>query len=219
MNTTSDKRKPGRAPGRANPRRPAGDPEKRQDLLDIAVRVIAEHGLQACTFRTLAREAGASTMTYTYEFGNRASLLVAILDRCREVMWRERDLDEDDSEDPLDRLRRSAAKGCQLEEETNPFLRTYDLFVIDAPHDEVIASALQETDEGFLKRYIQLVQPCQERGQIPAGIHPEDLVFQIWSLGDGLNLQRYAHPDRFDSERMTRLFTEGFESLVSGHPA
>ena len=218
MQVRADERAGERPRGRANRRRSGGDAKKRDDLLDIAIGVIAERGLQACTFRTLAREAGASTMTYTYEFGNRAGLLEAILERCGRQLWTERNLDGDHP-DPLAHLRRAAMGGCQLEAELNPYLRTYDLLLIDAPHDEDLADLVGSSDMMFLTRYVEIIRACQKQGQIPAEIDPEDLVFQIWSLGDGLNLQRYAHPDLFDQERMTRLFTEGFDALVSGHPA
>lgn len=217
MELTSDRKASGRPAGKTNLRRTPGDPDRREELLDIAIRVISEKGLQACTFRTLASEAGASTMTYTYEFGNRAGLLEAIIERCGDRLWEQRDLDADGEDDPLSHFRRAAMDGCQLRDEMNPYLRTYDLMLIDAPHDEVIEKAVKESDLRFLDRYAAMVRACQEQGQIPAGIDPEDLVFQIWSLGDGLNLQRYAHPDLFDPGRMARLFLDGFESLVSGH--
>jgi AcrR family transcriptional regulator len=88
-----------RPAGKANLRRSSGDPERRQELLDIAIRVIADRGLQACTFRTLAREAGASTMTYTYEFGTRDSLIEAIIERVFERAWSLRGFDRDDDAD------------------------------------------------------------------------------------------------------------------------
>ena len=218
MDIGVERKSSGRPKGGTRVRRSAETSRRREELLDIAIEVIANRGLQACTFRNLAKDAGASTMTYTYEFGNRAGLLEAILDRCGETLWQQRGLDGP-ADDPLEQLRRAAMGGCQLGDETNPYLRTYDLMLIDAPHDPVIEEVVRDNDSRFLERYVAIIRECQECGQIPLELDPEDLVFQIWSLGDGLNLQRYAHPHLFDSARMTRLFTEGFDSLISGHPA
>lgn len=216
MSVSVDEKATGRPAGKTNLRRTEGNRERRAELLDIAIGVIAEHGLQACTFRTLAREAGASTMTYTYEFGSRDDLLRAVLHRSSEQLWEQRRLFEDAGDDPLGRLRELAMSGCQVEEETNPFLRAYDLLLIAAPNNEAIAEALTETDSHILERYKEIIISAQELGQIPPEVDPEDLCWQIWSIGDGLSLQRYAHPDRFPPERLKRLFIDAFDSLVSG---
>lgn len=217
VDLTADRKASGRPPGKTNLRRTEGDPERRAELLDIAIRVIAEKGLPACTFRTLAREAGASTMTYTYEFGNRDSLLQAVLRRCSDHLWEQRRLFEDEGDDPLGRLRELAMSGSQLEEGINPALRAYDHLLIAAPTNEAIAETLKETDSRILDRYREIIRHAQELGQIPSTIDPDDLCWLIWSMGDGLTLQRFAHPDLFPPERVKRLFLEAFDSLVTGH--
>lgn len=215
MSATSEKRKSGRAPGKSNPRRAAGDPEKRQELLDIAVRVIAEQGLQACTFRTLAREAGASTMTYTYEFGTRDSLIEAIIERVFDRTWELRDFGNDnDAEDPLGKLLRAVNLAVQIQPDIDPFQRTLDRFVWEAPYSAAAREKIDQLDAKVASRYHALIDLCKENGSISAERDTDDILMLIWSLGDGLNIQRYAHPEEMPPERMKALFNEGLDRIL-----
>ncbi|MSO48062.1 MAG: TetR family transcriptional regulator [Thermoleophilia bacterium] len=45
--------------------------QRRARLIVVARDVIAEQGVAACTFRTLAKAAGSSTRPFTHAFGTR----------------------------------------------------------------------------------------------------------------------------------------------------
>lgn len=212
---TSERRRPDPSRGSAKSSPASGEGERRRGLLDIAIRVIGEQGLEACTFRTLAREAGASTMTYTYVFGTRDSLIEAIIERVFERAWHERGFDvDDDADDPLGKLRRAANLAIQDGEEIDPFQRTLDRFVWEAAYSESTARKIDELDGRMAARYHRLIDLAKEQGQIDTELGNDDLLMMFWSLGDGLNIQRYAHPDEMPPERLSRLFNLGLDHML-----
>ena len=52
------------------------------------------------------------------------------------------------------------------------------------------------------------------QGAIDPLLSPSDVIQLIWSVGDGLNIQRYANPDAFPPERVTRLFEVAFNDVL-----
>lgn len=197
----------------------SGEADRRAELLDIAIQVIGDQGLQACTFRTLAREAGASTMTYTYVFGTRDSLIEAIIERVFDRAWHQRGFDLDDDEaDPLGKLRRAANLAVQDGEAIDPFQRTLDRFVWEAAYSETSARKIDELDAKMADRYARLIELARDQGLIGIDLPTDDILISIWSLGDGLNIQRYAHPDQLPPDRMSRLFNLGFDRILGLAP-
>ena len=215
MAIAADRKPSGRPKGSARAGDPTETSKRRQELLDIAIVVIAERGLQACTFRTLAREAGASTMTYTYEFGSRDSLIEAIIERVFERTWLLRGFDRDDEdENPLEKLIGAANVALQGDVEIDPCQRTLDRFVWEAPYSEPTRAKIDELDARVAARYHSLIDSCREQQIIDPTLETDDVLMMIWSLGDGLNIQRYAHPEQLPPDRMRRLFDEGLKRIL-----
>lgn len=188
---------------------------RRTDLIDIAVKVVAKRGLSAASFRTIAAEAGTSTTAFTYEFGNRDALLVAIVERSFEVGWERKGFNrDDDAEDPLGKLRRATWAGIQADREINPWVRTYDRFVFEFDFQPGVSERLKELDLRMLDRHERLIDLAREQGQIDPGIASQDALFMLWSFGDGLNIHRYAYPDELDAARTEQLYQEGFDRIL-----
>lgn len=186
---------------------------RRDGLADLAIELIAEQGLQACTFRALAERAGSSTAPFTYEFGSRSGLLRAVLIRSWEVMWSEEDLE---TGDPLESLYRACRRAVQISAEIDPYLRAYYEIYFNAPNDPELLELVKETDEGALPAYRGLIERAQEQGVIDSTREPAEVLDQIWALADGLNLSRYPYPECFPSEKIERLFRDGFLRITVG---
>ena len=75
---------------------------KRRAMIDLAIGIVAEGGLGALTFRSLAAAAGTSTAPFTTEFGSRENMLEKVI----AVVWRRLGIQEgeEDSDDPLETL-------------------------------------------------------------------------------------------------------------------
>lgn len=72
---------PSLLPLAAQPRERADAARNRDALLDAAVRLVAEHGVDCVTMETVAAEAGVGKGTLFRRYGSRAGLMAAILDQ------------------------------------------------------------------------------------------------------------------------------------------
>lgn len=189
--------------------------ERREELLDIAIKVVAERGLEATSFRALAEEAGTSTTVFTYEFGSRDELLAAILNRAFEVHWSRKGFDrDDDADDPLGKLRSAAWHGVQSRNEIDPWVRTYDRFVFEFSFRPELREEINDLEQKIKSRYVTLIDLARKQGRIDPAMPSEDALFLVWSLIDGLNIHRYLYEDELDPERLRRLFDEGFGRIM-----
>src|SRR3954454_5312345 len=59
--------------------RPSVEPERREQLIEAAARVIARRGYDAATVRDVAREAGVSTGVIAYYFEGKDDLFAQVL--------------------------------------------------------------------------------------------------------------------------------------------
>lgn len=188
---------------------------RRAELLDIAIRVISEKGLDNTSFRTLAEAAGSSTTTFTYEFGSREELLAAVLRRAFDIHWSRKGFDIDnDADDPLGKLRQAAWLGVQADHEIDPWVRTYDRFLFEYSFRPELEREIRQLEGLMMGRYLTLIDLAREQGQIDPGMSAEDALFLVWSMIDGLNIHRYVYEQELDRERTARLFNEGFDRVM-----
>jgi hypothetical protein len=54
----------------------------------------------------------------------------------------------------------------------------------------------------------------KEQGLIDTELETDDILMMIWSLGDGLNIQRYAHPEQLPPERMRQIFNDALARIL-----
>lgn len=188
---------------------------RRADLLDTAIRVISERGLDNTSFRTLAEAAGSSTTTFTYEFGSREELLAAVLRRAFDIHWSRKGFDIDnDADDPLGKLRQAAWLGVQADPEIDPWVRTYDRFLFEYSFRPELEREIRQLEGLMMERYLTLIDLAREQEQIDPGMSSQDALFLVWSMIDGLNIHRYVYEQELDRERTARLFNEGFDRVM-----
>ena len=188
-----------------------------EELLDLAIEVIAEEGLAACTFRKLASRAGTSTSTFTYRFGNRTNLIGQVLTRAYSLGWEEMRLGELEHPDPIRRLYEIGLSDLQLKEEIDPYKRAYVEILIAVPREPDLMEALMSLDESFLSSYQVLIERAQSLGMLDKELDPYGVTLAIWSVIDGLNLNRYAYREGLGPDELEFYFRRLFEGII-GRP-
>ena len=188
-----------------------------EELLDLAIEVIAEEGLAACTFRKLASRAGTSTSTFTYRFGNRTNLIGHVLTRAYSLGWEEMRLGELEHPDPIRRLYEIGLSDLQLKEEIDPYKRAYVEILIAVPREPDLMEALMSLDESFLSSYQVLIERAQSLGMLDKELDPYGVTLAIWSVIDGLNLNRYAYREGLGPDELEFYFRRLFEGII-GRP-
>jgi AcrR family transcriptional regulator len=188
-----------------------------EELLDLTIDLIAEQGLAACTFRNLAKRAGVSTTTFTYRFGTRSNLIGEALGRSFSHGWEALELGDIDHPDPIQRLYQAGLADLQLREELDNFKRAYAEILIAAPRDPELMAAMKKSDESYLDPFCKLIKRAQESGEISADLDAETLSLTIWSVVDGLNINRYLYPEALGPREIEFYFRRIFEGII-GRP-
>ena len=188
-----------------------------EELLDLAIEVIADEGLSGLSFRTLAERAGTSTTTFTYRFGNRTNMIGQVLTRAYSLGWEEMALGDLEHPDPVTRLYEIGLADLQLRNELDPYKRAYVEILVAAPREPDLMEALLSLDESFLNSYQVLIERGQELGIIDPELDPYGLTLAIWSVIDGLNLNRYAYREDLGAAELEFYFRRIFEGII-GRP-
>lgn len=186
---------------------------RRDALVDLAIELIAEKGLQACTFRALAERAGTSTAPFTYEFGSRARMIEAVIRRSYEAAFP--DPLHVQADDPVERLFEGFAGMIRIEgTEAMNFVRALFEIYFHAPREPELMETIKEIEDSIHPAYIDLVMAAQQSGSIPRDRDPETVVDEIWAALDGINLARFSYPERFPQDRVEIMFRDMFDRIV-----
>lgn len=186
-------------------------------MVELALDLIAEEGLAACSFRNLADREGRSTRPFTYEFGNRTNLLAAVLHESWQRLGFKPGEEPEPGSDPLAQLFELCSRAVPLNGLRDPAMRAYSTILCHSIEDPALAKVIASADGAGIGTYTELIRAAQRKGQIRKNADPEDLIVCIWALGDGLIIASFTHPDEFDADRIRRIWNLGFNSLVAGH--
>jgi AcrR family transcriptional regulator len=191
-----------RAPKRQYaPRLPPG--ERREQLLDAALKVIDEHGYGGVSMEAIAREAGVTKPVVYDLFGNRGELLMALLEReeARALSQVGDAMPDDLSADPdelvVDGFRKLL--GAVVE---NP--ATWRLIVLPADSTpEVVREHVESGRAGVRERIAQLIGWGVEARGGPAEVDYELAAQALVALGEHLIRLVLTDPDRFTIDRVS----------------
>ncbi|MBT2550560.1 TetR/AcrR family transcriptional regulator [Arthrobacter sp. ISL-65] len=176
---------------------------KRLEILDAALRVIAEHGYSGATVKQLADEVGLSQNGLLHHFGSKDALLVEVL----------RHRDEADSflltgtkatpvwgnlPNGLEELRNLMVAAVRHNAAVPGLVHLFAQFTADAseashPAHNFFADRY-ETARSFGERAIEALQ---ERGQVRTDVNPRQATVMLFALIDGLQNQ-WMYKDSID---------------------
>lgn len=188
--------------------------DRRKALVDLALDMIAEEGLAACSFRNLAAREGRTTRRFTYEFGSMSNLLAAVYMEAWRRLGFTAGEEPAPGDDPLGQLFELCTRAAPIDGLEGPAMRVYTAILCHSIEDPVLRAQLAEADTTGAAGYLNLIRAAQSKGQIPADRDPDDLLAHIWALSDGLIIAAAMHPGHFTPQRLERVWTGGFETLA-----
>lgn len=178
-------------------RRKPNPAERRRDLCDAAIQLLADDGAKGLSHLKVDRKAGVPDGTTSFYFRTRSALLRAVAERSAELDLAELQAIADSSdagEDPAP----SRLSQVVIQAGSDPQLyRTrarYEL-TMQATRDPALAAILQEATDEFTKLHREILVQLMPHG---ADLDPavvEDLSNVTLTFINGL-LQRFAHGDR-----------------------
>ncbi|MDQ4501003.1 TetR/AcrR family transcriptional regulator [Sinomonas sp. ASV322] len=182
---------------------------RRRQILDSAIELFAERGVDAASLRSIGEAIGVSHTALRHYFASRDELLVEVY-RAHEASTSEgiRDVESD----PV----RAMAATAERNRSIPGLVQLYTTLTTDAIQEQ------HPQTQGFVReRFRSLrgaiagqIKDGQEAGTIAAGLPPEDVAALIIAASDGLQIQWLLDPEAVDVGRVLSLL----EQLLPPHP-
>ncbi|OBH80771.1 TetR/AcrR family transcriptional regulator [Mycobacterium scrofulaceum] len=179
-------------------RRKPNPGERRRDLCDAAIQLLAEDGAKGLSHLKVDRKAGVPDGTTSFYFRTRSALLRAVAERLAELDLADLQSVADDSDGRGENPSPSRLSQVVIRSGNGPQLsRTkarYEL-TMQAARDPALAAILQRATDEFTKLHREILVQLMPHG---ADLEPavvEDLSNVTLTFINGL-LVRFAHGDR-----------------------
>ena len=185
---------------------------KREEILETALRIVAQLGYNGATIRTLADAVGLSKTGLLHHFGTKEELFVEILRRR-------------DGEDLL-ALEAALAQGRSIAEafagvltrnaEVPGLVQLYSRFAMEASDPNHAAHGYFADRYREVRREIERqVRQAVTQGRMPDSVAPEQIALIFTALSDGLQMQWMFDPDVDMGSHVEELFRAfGLRALV-----
>ncbi|MDN3478724.1 TetR/AcrR family transcriptional regulator [Curtobacterium sp. APC 4022] len=180
--------------------------ERRAQILDEMIRMVAEQGVDASSLRSVADALGITHAALRHYFPSRDELLLAVY---REHEVREQGAPER-MKSAIGDMRESAARNRAVP----GLVQLYTTLSADAVQEGHPATRefMRERFTRLRADLADLIRRDQSSGRIRDDLDAEDLASLSIAVSDGLQVQWLLDPDAVDGERVLRLL----ERIVPG---
>ncbi|WP_193567840.1 TetR/AcrR family transcriptional regulator [Actinotalea caeni] len=160
--------------------------EKREEILRLALEVLAREGYRGTTVRDLADAVGLSQTGLLHYFGSKDELLTAVLRRRDEI-----DSEDEEGLSVAERLIRTLRHNATVP----GLVMLYAQLSVEAAAPEHPAHEYFQERFATLRREIaDLIRAGQGDGSMPATLDPERTATMALALSDGLQVQWLYEP-------------------------
>lgn len=192
--------------------RPAIDPEeKRDELVQAALRVIQARGFEGASLRQIAIEAGCTTGVLTHYFANKEDLFRQLTNLMLEAMtdWGDQLVA---SGNVYEVLRQVLEAPFATGEYSEVWYLWYQL-LLKARVDGALADKINVHARALHQKLEVLVSAAQSRGEVRDDQAADLLVEQIVSVTEGWSLMAPVDPGRYNATRREALVDLALDGL------
>ena len=179
-------------------RRKPNPAERRRDLCDVAIQLLADDGAKGLSHLKVDRKAGVPDGTTSFYFRTRSALLRAVAERLAELDLASLQSVADSTDGRAGSLSPSRLSQVVIQAGSEPqFSRTkarYEL-TMQATRDPALAAILQQATDGFTKLHREILVQLMPHGAELESAVVDDLSNITLTFINGL-LLRFAHGDR-----------------------
>ncbi len=178
-------------------RRKPNPAERRRDLCDAAIQLLADEGAKGLSHLKVDRKAGVPDGTTSFYFRTRSALLRAAAERSAELDLAELQAiadSSDSSEYPAPSLLSQVVIQAGSDPQLYRTRARYEL-TMQATRDPALAAILQQATDEFTKLHREILVQLMPHGAELDPAVVEDLSNVTLTFINGL-LQRFAHGDR-----------------------
>lgn len=196
--------------------------QRRAELADAALDIVAEQGIKAVTVKAVAERSGWSTGVINHYFRSHHDLLVGALRRAAEIQGRQfRELRLDPEADPLTRLSLLFESILPLDARRIAMTRIFLVFYAEAAANPDAREEVIDYLHNWRRVVERILAEAQADGSLPAGLDTRREAVALVALADGLSIHTMLDPELLshltDSSGSVRLrFIDNRWEVASG---
>jgi len=188
-------------PARRGRGRPVGDREgRRAELLNAAMKVIAEEGFAAASLRRVAQRAGCTTGAVSYYFANKEAMVAALIESRFDLFDQLLEFGDDAAG-----VRRSFERWLEITTAEDAVWMSGFQLLAYARHEPTLAAAYQRRYARYREVFARILASGQEHGWVRRDIAADLLADQLSAMGDGWMMLYPIEPERFGPQRVKAL--------------
>lgn len=168
--------------------------ERRRQICDVLLDVVAESGMTGATIRAVAERSGWSTGVIGHYFHGRQDLLLGGLRRAAEILA-EHNTRVLTTLDGLQALEQILEGSVPLDGRRLALSRIFFFFFVEAMTDEELRQEVESYLVGWRKSVARALRRAQENGDIPANIDRKEIAKDLVGLVDGLSMHALLDED------------------------
>jgi AcrR family transcriptional regulator len=173
--------------------RPSVEPERREQLIAAAARVIARSGYDAATVRDVAREAGVSTGVIAYYFEGKDDLFAHVLRDASRAFRTRLESARSAAETPRERLLALAEAATPADDEAARAHALWIDFWARAARDPALAGLTVRLYDGWRGEIADAVREGQRAGVFRGDADPDAFARGYAAAADGLATHVVLH--------------------------
>ena len=187
--------------------------ERRREIAEAVLRLVAREGVRGASLRSVAAESGCSTGLINHYCGDKQSLLLtALREATRRVAERMASIQELAS--GVDRIRSLLEAGLPLDDERSANCRIFYHLATEGFTDAELASELANY-YAWWRAYVQrAIEDAQREGSF-VSFDAETLAESLVGLAEGLGIQGMFDSVKMNPERLRRDLAVMIEQLGS----
>jgi AcrR family transcriptional regulator len=167
---------------------------RREELVRIAQRLIADQGLEGFRTRHVAAQAGIDTGTLHYHFPSKEALIQAVLESLVSDFRVNRASSTEKPATALDELRREILDAALRVQTTPQQIRVLLELRVRSYRDAAIAAMLKQVDRWWNSSVAAIVTRGQEQGVVRRDLQAETVASVIRTEIEGMGVRGLADP-------------------------
>lgn len=184
--------------------------QRRNEIADAVLRLIASGGTNSVTTRNAAEEAGWSAGTVNHYFDSRSHLLLGALRRAAELQGQElKRIQREGQLSPLDRLRWMIESNLPLDERRVALQKIFLEYYANANGRTETHEEVTQYLSNWRRVASRIIQACVDDGSITTSRAINALAVEIVAFTDGLAIHALLDPS------VLQALTEGETLTIS----
>lgn len=169
--------------------------ERRRDIVAAVVRIITRDGIERCTLRTIAREAGTSLGVLAHYFADKDDILTTALGLSHERIYARIEA-KLEGVSGLEAVREFVLDNLPLDDERLMETQLEITYWARALSDPGVHAVQRREATSLRAMLLAVVGQAMAAGEIGSGLAAEEIAERLLALINGLSLHAVLYPER-----------------------